>query len=292
MLATFFLSLVAFLLPLGESVRVQETFSPCVPTSMASLGGETTRQLVRGGEASCCQFSSGIISCASTDNEDGVVIDLDRLPGVSDPNLPAGDAAPRLASGLVAKSGFGAKLTPEKPFVRVVGDKANGLGEGVMILLTLVTRQASSGPVRWVTSTVYGRKLERRIAALVSGTHNFVFSDDQCQAVCGLTKDATRMCATLQLCAAHRPGDAPGEFAVAARGGPDGGTLYWVSVITADNPTAGLAVSTDLEDSFELLSGIFTLQANPKLGRFTVFVDNPLAAVNTLQFTPRKMVFA
>jgi hypothetical protein len=104
--------------------------------------------------------------------------------------------------------------------------------------------------------------------------------------------NGSRLCSAYELCAAHRPGDKGGEFAVAARGGPDGGTLYWISVLSLGHPSEIFGVQTDLAGVYQMFSGTIKLQVNPQLGRYTVVINNPFAVVGDSHFLPPPIIFS
>jgi hypothetical protein len=146
-----------FLAVLLPHALAQSTYAPCVPVSRLSSLDTSTRQLVRGGAPKCCRLSSGLVSCASTEDGDGVVIDLDvdQMPEV--PNMSAGDAAPQLAAtddtaagaaaagAAAAKGGTVAKLSPEMPTVTIRGDLVNRLGDSIFWLSPRVERPGALG---------------------------------------------------------------------------------------------------------------------------------------------------
>jgi hypothetical protein len=268
--------LLASLLP-----GAQSSPPPCVPSPVSAALAATRGPAIANVHAAdvCCQMSSGVISCATSDpDNDGVVIDLDlgSLTVAHAAGAPPSAGAPASATTTAAtttttsslsslsssSSEFRTRIVLDKPsYVTDFDDPAAKLTGKVWFKEFKVGDKRA----RIVTSsTIIDGVKERRAAALL-GLEPLLAGPEKCTKVCGRTARGYPPCMLLRLCTTRL--QAPNTYYVSAKVDE---TVYAATIVDLSSSWAPFLVDTHISGVFVTFQTMIVLAVNPELKRFVV----------------------
>jgi hypothetical protein len=272
--------LLASLLP-----GAQSSPPPCVPSPVSAALAATRGPAIANVHAAdvCCQMSSGVISCATSDpDNDGVVIDLDlgSLTVAHAAGAPPSAGAPASATTTAAtttttsslsslsssSSEFRTRIVLDKPsYVTDFDDPAAKLTGKVWFKEFKVGDKRA----RIVTSsTIIDGVKERRAAALL-GLEPLLAGPEKCTKVCGRTAHGYPPCMSLRLCITRL--QMPNTYYVSAKVDE---TVYAATIMGLSSLLGPFLVDTHISGVLVSLQAMIILAVNPELKRFVVTAQN------------------
>jgi hypothetical protein len=308
----------------GLAAAQQTPFTPCVPApvtaaflSAAAHGPVSKQQQLTDTSRFCCQLSSGVVSCATTDDNDGVVIDLDlrtvgALPGTVATDSGQSKTAPALfpksadavptGAGAVQKGATTNSADRANPATTVASDWTTRLvltqpgkrfeftdaASGMTGKMWYIDYGVGDQRTRIVTSrTLLAGVLEQRVAALY-GFASATAGPEKCRDVCGTTTQGRFHCMPMQICIARL--HAPQTYYLSAKWGKE--TVFAATVVSLPEYEHGsLFVETHFLGAHVVFQSFIVLAANPELNRFAVTAKYNQAALGPVSFTMDSFTF-